>query len=113
MDSPTFTPDGYPTDETLQAIREWPHTDFRGLILFAKEAFEGGRSCGWFENRTGKAEIAFCDYEDDGNWWCCATGGWSGCESVIAALQDNAFFWFCCWRASLRGGYFEFHVEAE
>lgn len=111
MRHPTFDSDGYPTDETLDAIRDWPHEDLRGLVSFAKEAFEGGGNYGWFENQASRIEPAFHDgYVDDGHWWCCATGGWSGCESVIGALQENRIFWFMCWRASLRGGYFEFHV---
>lgn len=35
---PTFDEHGIPTDETLNAIEEWPHTDPTGLIQYVREA---------------------------------------------------------------------------
>jgi len=37
-----------------------------------------------------------------------ATGGWSGNESIIAALQENLMFWGMYWMESKRGGYYRF-----
>lgn len=42
-----------------------------------------------------------------------ATGGWSGNEDLIAALEDNEVFWLMSWEASFRGGLYHFTVERE
>lgn len=39
------------------------------------------------------------------------TGGWSGNESLIDALQQNALFWSFCWEMSARGGVHVFKVK--
>lgn len=37
------------------------------------------------------------------------TGGWSGCEEMIGALQKNKnHWWMAHWKLSQRGGLFEF-----
>lgn len=38
------------------------------------------------------------------------TGGWSGNEDIIHALQQN-LFWGLYWEKSVRGGLFEFKVD--
>jgi hypothetical protein len=105
---PTFAADGYPTDETLDAIREWDYHDFPALMEFVAGAWK------WdgLENKPSIIEPLFDSwYEDDGYWWCGATGGWSGNESLLAALDGNTIFAALCWRASIRGGYAEYHVR--
>lgn len=107
MLEPTFDKDGYPTEDTLQTIRMWEE-DFSALMEFVAKAWK------WDDltRRPSKIEPLFDrKHKDDGYWWCGATGGWSGNEDLIGALQDNRLFWFFCWRASVRGGYFEFHVK--
>ena len=61
-------------------------------------------------------EIAFlfkrygrCEF--NGERWIIATGGWSGCEAVVRALEKNRMFWVTCWYCSKRGGYYEFICE--
>lgn len=39
------------------------------------------------------------------------TGGWSGNESLINALQQNTLFWSFCWEMSARGGVHVFKVK--
>lgn len=87
LDAPTFDRDGYPTDETLTAIRFWPHTDFAALCEFARAAWH------YPDYITMKDGVLTA-----------ATGGWSGNESVISALRQNRVFWGLCWRESVRGG---------
>jgi len=107
MTEPTFDVDGYPTDETIDAIREWDYHDFPALMEFVARAWKWGG----LENKPSIIEPLFDrDYQDDGNWWCGATGGWSGNESLVAALDENMMFAALCWRASIRGGYHEYYV---
>jgi len=85
--------DGYPTDESLEQIKnyEGDHGD-----LLAEVAFLFGQ--------YGK-----CRFE--GNHWKISTRGWSGCESVIGAMKENKIFWMMCWYMSKRGGYYEFECR--
>lgn len=39
------------------------------------------------------------------------TGGWSGNEDVVTALQENWTFWPRFWERSERGGKHEFHIK--
>ena len=82
--------DGYPTDESLEQIKNYKgsHTT---LMTEVAHLFGGYGRC-----------------EFDGNHWIVATGGWSGCESVIRAMKENQMFWLICWYMSKRGGYYEF-----
>ena len=90
---PTFDKDGYPTESTLDLIRQWSFGDLRGLAEFVCEAWQ------------------YDDYANiDGDKMELHTGGWSGNESLIEALQDNTMFWMRCWMKSERGGHFWFEL---
>jgi len=108
LTEPTFDSSGYPTEETLEAIREWDYHDFPALMEFVAEAWiDGG-----LENKPSIIEPLFdSGYEDDGHRWCGATGGWSGNEDLVGALNGNLMFVGMCWRASVWGGYYEYHVR--
>lgn len=94
MDSPTFDADGYPTDETLRAISEWPvPDDTQGLIEFVMAAWKYPDAIR-YKNR----------------WFTFETGGWSGNESIVAALNKNLMFRVLYWYESRRGGHYEYRV---
>lgn len=40
------------------------------------------------------------------------TGGWSGNEDIIEALQGTDF-WLLCWQESKRGGHYKFKLKKE
>jgi len=82
--------EGYPTDESLEEIKNY---EGGGHELLAEVAF--------LFNVHGRCEF-------DGKRWMISTGGWSGCESVIGAMKENTMFWLMCWYMSKRGGYYEF-----
>lgn len=67
---PTFDAEGYPTEETLECIRNWLHTDAEGLLRFIRDAWHGPELGA--EVRPGI--------------WTFVTGGWSGNEEILAAL---------------------------
>jgi hypothetical protein len=102
MDFDYFDDDGYPTDEALDYLQSMSYTKvggFKPVIDFAENLWS---PYGRFETK-----------EDEKNYYvCCATGGWSGNESVIWALKENkSFFWTICWVMSKRGGYHEFEIR--
>lgn len=90
MEEPQFDRDGYPTDATLDKIENW-----NGDIY---ELFEFVEKCWMYPDRF---RIAGRDVE-------CSTGGWSGNESIISALQKNYVVWGTCWMSSHRGGLHRF-----
>lgn len=75
-----------PTDADLEKIESWPALDMAGLIEFVRELWSDyGRI--W----------------RDGPQLHMATGGWSGNEMIVAALERTVF-WSMCWERSERGG---------
>ena len=86
--------DGYPDDQELQRIREWPHKDFPALMEFVRTL--------WKWNDWG--------WSQQGRKYRISTGGWSGNESLISALEGNVMFWMMCWHQSKRGGHYTFIV---
>lgn len=86
--------DGYPTEVALTVIREWrpdPDEGYGALIEFIGPIFEHH---GKIVKTGGVVEIV--------------TGGWSGCEDAIEALQENQVFWLMCWLETVRGGGYSF-----
>lgn len=45
-------------------------------------------------------------------YWEISTGGWSGNEDIIEAMQDNQVFWSLHWLESRRGGHYKFLAYA-
>lgn len=87
--------DGYPEESELKQVAEWSHADIPGLLKFLLERW-------WCPD--------FCWDIKDGKLFL-STGGWSGNESFIAALQKNVSFWYSCWESSRRGGHYEFDLS--
>ena len=84
--------DGYPTEDTLSRITHWPMTDFIGLTEFIAPYF----------NKMGRIR-------KEGYTVYFATGGWSGNESIIHAMQEN-IMWKLRWISSHRGGKYGFEL---
>lgn len=77
----------YPSEADLRRLRKWDHTDPKGALEFAQSLW------------------AYPDYVwKRGRRYTFATGGWSGNEAVIAALEKNLVVQALCWLASYRGG---------
>lgn len=105
MTDPMFDEHGYPMRETLDEIRDWPiERGHRDLLEFARRAFN--RHYGLLE--SGESKLPADWPEDHKETWVAVTGGWSGNEDIIAALERNTIFWITCWGMSKRGGYHEF-----
>lgn len=86
--------DGYPDDEELERIEKWPYQDCEGLMDFVHSIWWCA-SWGWTQ---------------DGDDIRASTGGWSGNESLIFAMQKNVMCWHLLWVSSRRGGHYEFEL---
>ena len=89
----------YPDEQTLRFIRRYdtlkaPIEDLRDFVIQNWHYADGGASL--ISGR--KFELH--------------TGGWSGNESIIAALEKSSkgMFWFFCWVMSKRGGHYWFEI---
>lgn len=101
MNTDYLDEDGYPTDEALEMIRTWNHDNkFRDLMDFVKNIW-WKPEWGWYETVDEKGHSVYN----------ISTGGWSGNESIIDALQDNYIFWGFCWEQSRRGGHYIFKIK--
>lgn len=101
--------DRYPTDEELQRITTWPHTDSLGLMDFV-------RSVWWMPDWGWRQEVKPPEegdllHSEPYTHFAISTGGWSGNESIIYALEANWMFWMMCWTQSRRGGHYVFEVR--
>ena len=98
-----MTPEGYPDDDELKKIKEWPHDDYVGVWDFIRRRWK------WTEGIREAMNMA-----GDKTVLVVATGGWSGNEDLIEALQENKnMIWALHWQLSARGGYFEFDLPEQ
>lgn len=112
MIEPTFDRDGYPTDETLERIRTWDvktFTDMAEAMDFAGRAWSYPDRWDCIESETDP---------DSGHWppsrvYRFSTGGWSGNESIVSAIEGNQMLQIVgawSWR---RGGHYEYRFPIE
>lgn len=88
--------DGYPTDETLEAIKNFEvngDEDCEKLLQMASQVW-------LYPDYFTKDEPTGC--------WFVSTGGWSGNEDVIRALVENHVFWALYWKQTQVGGHYVF-----
>lgn len=86
--------DGYPTEEELTKIREWPTDDIKGLFDFIED------ECWWTPEFGFKRNGEIIELH---------TGGWSGNEEIIDSIQHNKnLIWMFTWEESRRGGHYKF-----
>lgn len=98
----------YPTDEQLNEIENWDYKlGFMPLIDYI-ESLWWNPSWGFklykgrnhlFKRRVLKLQLH--------------TGGWSGNERIIEALQRNYIFWAICFYKEIVGGHFWFHIRRD
>lgn len=86
--------DGYPTDEALRRVKRWPADEPAGVLDFMRELWNF-REWGWHQH---------------GDTHHVSTGGWSGNEDLIRALQANPVCWLRLWKQARAGGHYIFHA---
>lgn len=86
--------DGYPLKVGLNKIQHWTSEEgFHNLMDYIEDGFR-----------------VYGSFERNDNIYMMSTGGWSGCEDIIYALEINTMFWLTCWQESKRGGHYEFKI---
>jgi len=113
MMEPTFDADGYPTEETLERIRSWPvesNADFEAVMDFAGAAWS-------YPDRWEKTGL----WNDPDDWgiipprlrYVFSTGGWSGNESIVAAIEANQIVQMVGAWSWQRGGHYEYRFPTD
>ena len=90
----------YPTDAQLGVIAnfDWKMRNVRYFLDRLEEAWN--KNYGWFDLKGVRVLYLHV-----------ATGGWSGNEVIIDALQRNVTFWERYWQQSERGGRHTFKID--
>jgi hypothetical protein len=96
--------DRHPQERQLEMIRSWPDSDHLGLMEYVESLWQIGE-WGWKQQRNPfTGQVAFRTYQ-------VSTGGRSGNEDIIAALEANRPFWEQSWVSYRLGGHYEFKVK--
>lgn len=93
--------DGYPTEAALDRLRSWPVSDKAGCFTFL-HAIWWAADWGWSERQLARYRVLHI-----------STGGWSGNESALTALEGNAGMWQATYVRHRRGGHYLFKVRHE
>jgi hypothetical protein len=106
--------DGYPTELELEEVArkasKWGAFD--ELIDFIEHLWEYP-DFGWHLHPPGEfLDEVKPSCNPDSRLLELSTAGWSGNESIIAALQGT-MFWMVCWQQSVRGGHYQFIIPAK
>jgi len=99
--------DDYPTDDELERITKWPHDDPAGWFKYVRSVgnyWSDQPPWGWHEETA----------DDDGKQVKeihVSTGGWSGNEDIILAMQQNFVLWSLNWYQHQTGGHYIFRLH--
>ncbi len=95
----------YPTEEDLKKIEEWDYLDFENLALFVQSIWH------WGEDYARLSDWKVNEFNTDYRMLELITGGWSGNEDIICALNRNQMFNMMCWYSSHRGGHHIYQIK--
>ena len=97
--------DGYPSESALTIIELWDFEDKKGWFDFIHGLWHMS-SWGWNE------DAADPEYDNGKEVYVyeISTGGWSGNESLIRAMEKNWGLWCTTWVQSRRGGHYIFEI---
>jgi len=102
--------DGYPTDDALNLIENWHFSDAKGFFDFVKSIWWSS-DWGWSVVIGGKDWFTDIELKPETVRFHISTGGWSGNESIIKAMEKNEMMWFMNWVQSRRGGHYIFELK--
>src|SRR6478736_10329887 len=89
---PTFDNHGYPTEETLKTIEEWKILNFNEIPKILEYVYTGWnyKEWGWSKNKRQHRAYKGGQLR---RYYHISTGGWSGNESLISAMENNHILW--------------------
>lgn len=101
--------DGYPTDSAITMIESWPWDNPDGWFSKIRELW-WAPDWGW--TTTVEQEV---EWEKTKSYTVhsVSTGGWSGNEALIRAMESNDMLWHTTWWQSRRGGHYIFKVRGD
>lgn len=104
----------YPTPEELESIRKWPIAGWKTCeaLLDHVHGLWWNTEWGWTERPHHEPWGPKGETREQ-RVFSISTGGWSGNEDLVEAMQENRMFWSLCWWMSRKGGHFEFRVTKE
>lgn len=95
----------YPSGQALEFIKNWKGNG--GQLLGLIKPVWRYSDCGyWEEDETEDEFTAELLIR-----YTISTGGWSGNELLIGAMQANFVFWTLTWYSSRVGGHYVFHLK--
>jgi hypothetical protein len=104
----TFDASGYPSEDTLHTIRTWPADDAASCLEYVRRA--------WSDYGSVRDTLSIGERSvlgaDRGRFLRFATGGWSGNEDLIGALDANVAVSARTWRMTARGGVHIYEVPS-
>ena len=90
----------YPTEDEVLHVKNWVFTKENSYEKFMQFVKSIGQY--WPHESFG--------WKQRGRTYWVSTGGWSGNEEIIDAMQENFMFWAVCWEQSNKGGHFIFKL---
>jgi len=96
----TYGESGYPEKKELQFIREFDLTKNSPAVLIE-----------YMRERWRWPDYLSIQSTGNGFWVEMHTGGWSGNEEMIEALQANCLFFPLYWKKTMAGGHYYFKIK--
>jgi hypothetical protein len=84
-------------------IRDWPNTDWPGLLAYVRERWAYADAGYWSEEDAVDNIMS-----KPVRRYHISTAGWSDNEWLMSAMEKNCVFWAMCWVSSRRGGHYVF-----
>lgn len=102
--------DGYPSEECLASIAAAKPAEGQQMDEWCTEMLDQIRPIWQYADWGWSVEEGVDDRERPCQRWNISTAGWSGNESIIAALRGNIYFWSFSWVQTRRGGHYIFET---
>lgn len=106
-DDPVLGSEGYPHEIELQRIKEWPYqtpADLIALMTYVQKRWN-------YPHMWKEADIE--EFGRPQREYTISTGGWSGNEDLIGALEENQTFSILAPWSWQRGGHFVYRIPLE
>ena len=103
--------DEYPNDVEVKVVAEWKINnlaDCTKLLEYVRILWKYADRGYWIVEKGNEEHMLYTK-----TVYSISTGGWSGNETLIGALESNWAFWTLCWYSSCRGGHYVFEVRDE